>query len=275
MVAALRGGLFLEVHADGGEDQHRRDDGECARQLDHRGKVAGGLAEGVARGDDARGVVDRRAGPQAERRVGKAHRAAEQREHDDHDRVKEERCRHAVGDVHVRRLDDRRDGGDGAAAADARACVDEAARLPVKPQRLADHIAEAEARRQCEEHDGERELTDRQHGRDVQAGAEQDDGEFQNFLRGEFDAGLRLVIRRVKAVHDHADEHCDDRRADQVQPCGFLQLLEQLGHHGDDERDGAAGQHFFYSFDEFHVLFLSSNACCGCIISPTYDIIKL
>ena len=47
------------------------------------------------------------------------------------------------------------------------------------------------------------------------------------------------------------------------------------GHHGDDERDGAAGQHFLYGFDKFHVLFLSSNACCGCIISPTYDIIKL
>ena len=39
------------------------------------------------------------------------------------------------------------------------------------------------------------------------------------------DAGLRLVIRRVKAVHDHADEHRDDRRANQVQPHGFLQLL--------------------------------------------------
>ena len=47
------------------------------------------------------------------------------------------------------------------------------------------------------------------------------------------------------------------------------------GHHGDDERDGAAGQHFLYGFDKFHVLFFSSNACCGCIISPTYDIIKL
>ena len=47
------------------------------------------------------------------------------------------------------------------------------------------------------------------------------------------------------------------------------------GHHGDDERDGAAGQHFLYGFDKFHVLFLSSNACCGCIISLTYDIIKL
>ena len=47
------------------------------------------------------------------------------------------------------------------------------------------------------------------------------------------------------------------------------------GHHGDDERDGAAGQHFFHGFDEFHVVSLSSNACCGCIISPTYDIIKL
>ena len=47
------------------------------------------------------------------------------------------------------------------------------------------------------------------------------------------------------------------------------------GHHGDDERDGAAGQHFLYGFDKFHVLFLSSNACCGYIISPTYDIIKL
>ena len=47
------------------------------------------------------------------------------------------------------------------------------------------------------------------------------------------------------------------------------------GHHGDDERDVAAGQHFLYGFDKFHVLFLSSNACCGCIISPTYDIIKL
>ena len=47
------------------------------------------------------------------------------------------------------------------------------------------------------------------------------------------------------------------------------------GHHGDDERDGAAGQHFLYGFDKFHVLFLSSNAYCRCIISLTYDIIKL
>ena len=50
-----------------------------------------GLAESVAGSHNARGVIDRRARPEAERRIGKPELPAKDREDDDHHHIKEER----------------------------------------------------------------------------------------------------------------------------------------------------------------------------------------
>ena len=132
--AAGRGGFLLpQVHTHKREHHHRRDDGERARELDHGGEVARALAEGIACGDDAGGIVDCRARPQAVGHVGKAHRAAHDGKEHDHRHIKEEGRGESVGDVAVLGVDDGRDRRDGAAAADAGARGDEVRELPVRP----------------------------------------------------------------------------------------------------------------------------------------------
>ena len=208
------------MHTHKREHHHRRDDGERARELDHGGEVARALAEGIACGDDAGGIVDCRARPQAVGHVGKAHRAAHDGKEHDHRHIKEEGRGEGVGDVAVLGVDDGCDRRDGAAATDAGARGDEVRELPVQPQRAANEVAAAEAGKERKEHDGQRHSADVQDGRDVQARAE----------RGGL-AGLAV------AVDEHTDEHGDDGRADDVE---WQQRLDALGEQRDDEREREA-----------------------------------
>ena len=98
-------------------------------------EVARALAEGIACGDDAGGIVDRRARPQAVGHVGKAHRAAHNGKEHDHRHIKEEGRGESVGDIAVLGVDDGRDRRDGAAAADAGARGDEVRSFQSDPAR--------------------------------------------------------------------------------------------------------------------------------------------
>ena len=225
------------MHTHKREYHHRRDDGERARELDHGGEVARALAEGIACGDDAGGVVDRRARPQAVGHIGKAHRAAHDGKEHDHRHIKEEGRGEGVGDVAVLGVDDGCDCRDGAAAADAGARGDEVRELPVQTQRAADEVAAAEAGKERKEHDGQRHSADVQDGRDVQARAEENDGKFQDLLRRKLHAGRGGLAGLAVAVDEHTDEHGDDGRADDVER---QQGLDALGEQSDDEREREA-----------------------------------
>ena len=85
--------LAFKPQADGGKDEDGRDDSKSSCELDHGRKIARGLAESVAGSHNARGVIDRRARPEAESRVGKSELPTENREDDDHYHIKEERRR--------------------------------------------------------------------------------------------------------------------------------------------------------------------------------------
>ena len=237
------------MHDDESKDQHRRDDRQRARQLHHRGEIARLLAEGIACRHNARCVVHGRSGPQTVGRIGQAEPAAEDREQHDHRHVEQERRGHTVGHVDIRRVNDGRDGRNGRAAADARSGRDEVAHLPVQAERLADEIADAEAGGQREKHDRQRKAADLQHRHDVQARAEQDDGELQYLFGREADAGRRDRVWLEEAVDDHADEQRNDGCADQMQASQPLEIFQPLGRGRNDERHCQTGHHFP---DRFH-----------------------
>lgn len=203
--------LFLfQVQVDGGKDQNSRNDRQRAGQLDHRCKVAGCFTESVTGGYNARSIIDRRTGPETECGIRKPKPPAKEREHNDHHRIEQEGGGHTVGDVHVIGLDHRCNGGNGRAAADAGSGVDQAAGFPVEPERFANQRAQSKAGGQGEEHDRQRKTAHGQHGADVQAGTQKDDGEFQDLLRGEFDAGRGCFVGLEKRIDGHADKQGDD-----------------------------------------------------------------
>ena len=113
--------------------------------VDHRCKVTGCFTESVTGGYNAGGIIDRRTGPETKCGIGKPKPPAEEREHNDHHRIEQEGGGHTVGDIHVIGLDHRRNGGNGRAAADAGSGVDQAAGLPVEPERSADQCAQSKA----------------------------------------------------------------------------------------------------------------------------------
>ena len=236
-------GVFfsLDAQIDRRKHQHGGDDGERPGQLDHGCEVAGSLAEGVAGGDDAGGVVHSRSRPEAEGRVGKAHPSAEQGKDDDHHGVKQEGRGHAVGNVHIVRLDDGRDGGNGGAAANAGSGIDEAAGLPAEPQRLADQSAKPEAGRERKDHDRQGELSDRQDRADVQTRAQKNDRELQQLLGRELDAGSGGAVGLPDRVYGHADEQGDDGGADDMQPRGLFKPLQPFCGKRDRERQQRSG----------------------------------
>ena len=236
------GALFLfQVQVDGGKDQNSRNDRQRAGQLDHRCKVTGCFTESVTGGYDAGGIVDRRTGPETECGIGKPEPPAKEREHNDHHRIEQEGGGHTVGDVHVIGLDHRCNGGNGRAATDAGSGVDQAAGFPVEPERSADQRAQPKAGGQGEEHDRQRKTAHGQHGADVQAGTQKDDGEFQDFFRGEFDAGRGCFVGLEKRIDGHADKQGDDRCANEVEPSAAFQRFQPLGDAGDAQCQRGSG----------------------------------
>ena len=85
-------------------------------------------------------------------------------------------------------------------------------------------------------------LSDSQHGRNVEARAEQDDGKLQNFFGCKADTWLCRVVRLIEAVDDHAEKQRDDGRADEVQPGGSLPAFKPLCNRGQHQRKRPAGQ---------------------------------
>ena len=106
-----------------------------------------------------------------------------------------------------------------------------------KAHRTSDEIAAAKVGKKREEHDGQRHSADVQDGRDVQARAEENDGEFQNLLRRELHAGRGGLAGLAVAVDEHTDKHGDDGRADDVER---QKRLDALGEQRDDEREHKA-----------------------------------
>ena len=130
---------------------------------------------------------------------------------------------------------------DGRAAADAGSGVDQAAGLPVEPERSADQRAQSKAGGQGEEHDRQRKTAHGQHGADVQAGTQKDNGEFQDLLRGEFDARRGCFVGLEKRIDGHADKQGDDRCTNEVEPGAAFQRFQPLGDAGDAQCQRGSG----------------------------------
>ena len=240
--------FFLQMHTDAGEDQDGRDDCQRTGQLDHGGKVTCGFAEGVSGSNNAGGVVDRSAGPKAECSVGQAEKTAKDREDDDHNSVKQEGGGQSVGNVHVGCFNDRGNCGNGGTAADSGSRVDQAACFPVETEGFANQRAETKAGCKRKQHDCQRKFADGQNGADIQAGSEQDDGKFQNFLGCKFDSGRGFGGRLLEGMNQHAEEHGNDRRTDQMQTGRFLQSFKKFGGCGDNQGKRRARKQFSDSF---------------------------
>ena len=144
-----------------------------------------------------------------------------------------------VGHVVVVRVDGGGDGCNGRAAADARAGGDQVGQLPVQAQRLADKVAAAKAGQQGKDHHRQGHPAHMQDGSDVQRQAQQNDGEFEDLLGGELQSGGKHIRLTNELVEEHADEHGDDRRADQV---NGQQTLQPAGQQRHDDRQHNAGK---------------------------------
>ena len=169
--------LLLCARADIGEDQDRGDNGDRARELDHGGKVACDLGEGVARGHHACRIVDRGSRPDAVGDIRHTERLSHQGIERDHDHIKEEGGGHGKGDVLVVGVDHGGNGRHGRAAANAGACRNEVAELPVQAEELADKIAAAKAHGKGKEHHEEGHFADREDRVDREGGTQKDDGD--------------------------------------------------------------------------------------------------
>ena len=119
--------------------------------------------------------------------------------------------------------------------------VDQAAGFPVEPERFADQRAQPKAGGQGEEHDRQRKTAHGQHGADVQAGTQKDNGEFQDLLRGEFDARRGCFVGLEKRIDGHADKQGDDRCANEVEPSAAFQRFQPLGDAGDAQCQRGSG----------------------------------
>ena len=78
-----------------------------------------------------------------------------------------------------------------------------------------------------------------QDGGDVQRQTQQDDGELQDLLGRELQPCGKHVRLAYKLVEEHADEHGDDRRADQVDG---QQALQPAGQQRHEDRQHNAGK---------------------------------
>ena len=86
------GGVECEHEGDGHDHQG-------TRQFDDGRQLAGGVAVGVPRREDGRGVVDRRTGPYPEPLVAHPHKVSECGKDEDGRDVEEEYGGYGVGDV--------------------------------------------------------------------------------------------------------------------------------------------------------------------------------
>ena len=228
--------LALEVQLDEGECHHRGDNGQSSSQLDHGGEITGTFRKSIAGGDHGGGVVDGGACPDAEGLITHAQGTAHNGEEDDHGHVKQEGGGHGVSYVVIRGIDSGGDSGDGAATADAGAGGDEVGELPVQSQRPADEIAAAKAGQQGKDHHRQRQPSHIQNGLDVQRQTQQNDGDAQDLFGGELQSRREGGGGGAEMVDDHAHEHGDDRRADEVDgQQAFQPPGQRRNGHGENE----------------------------------------
>ena len=165
-------------------------------------------------------------------------------ENNDHHGVKQKGGRKPIGNIHIGGFDHRGNGGNGRAAANAGASVDQTAGFPVEAHGPADQRAKAKAGGQRKHHYGKRKTPHGEHGANIQAGTQQNNGEFQNLFRGEFNAGRREGRGLFYGVYKHADKHGDHRCANKVQPGAFFQHFKAFGNGCDHNSQRHTGQKF-------------------------------
>ena len=153
---AALGGAALAAGHDDRHDQADRHDHEGPGQLRNGRQAAGGVAVGIAGGDDGRRVVDGRAGPHAETGVAHAHEVPQKGKDKYGGDVEQENRRNGKGHVFFLSFDDRRHGGDSRTAADGRTGADEGRRLKFQAEKPADGDGYEKGRRQGADHDRHR-----------------------------------------------------------------------------------------------------------------------
>ena len=240
----------LFAHVDDGEDQYCRNDGQRARELDHGGKIARRLAEGIARGHHAGGIIDRRARPQAIGHVAHAQPVPQEGKHQNHDHVKQEGGGHGVGDIAVLRVDHGRDGRNGRSAANACARRDQVAQLPVEPQAAPHQVAAAKTGEQRKAHHHQRQPA---YGEDIphaQRCAQQNDRQLEHPLGGELESPGHQRRRLAQRVDSHADEQRNDRGANEVNGQKPLQKPRRSRHRHCDQK---ARHHACVLFHPLHI----------------------
>src|SRR5882672_7961228 len=192
-------GLFLVAALPhGGGDQRQGDDPKGAGEFD--GGAYYQCLRSVLRGgaDDGAGVVNRQCGPESELRLRKMQRISDRRKNQKRDRIQNKNCAERNGHFLFIGLDDRANGGDGAAAANRRAGGDQERTIAADLQKLGERRArqEREQNPQC----GIKESVAArfQDLEEVHAEAERYDGNLQKNPRGGA-AGLRVRMREEQA----------------------------------------------------------------------------
>lgn len=220
----------------GADDERRaqdaRHDPERPRQLHRRRHRERLRAVARGRADDARGVVDREAGPEAEGPLVEVEEVPDRREEEERRRIEGEDGRQRNGDLLALRLHDRRHRRDRAPAADRRAERDERREGPRGSGEAAEEGAEGE--RQGDPHDGvdggaRPDPDDRP---EAEAEAETDDGHLEERLR----EGGRPFRRGVPG--EEAEE--DPRRQGHRRPDPREEA--RGGEREEEGRPGAAGE---------------------------------
>jgi hypothetical protein len=224
----VRGDLAAEAEVEpGGEGEGDGDDPEGADEFDGDGdsERAGAVAGGCA--DDGAGVVDGEGGPEAELLLGEVEVVSECGEEEEGDGVEDEDRAEGDGHGFFAGIEDRAEGGDGAAAADGSSGADEGGRDALDAEEAAEEEAEGECKGDA---DGGVEESGASGGEDlgeVHGEAEEDDGGLEEEV-GE------LMGFRGEGVES---EECKDESEGESERWGY----ESAGGEDDADKKEVAG----------------------------------
>ena len=185
--------------------------------------------------------MDRQRRPHAELRIGQAHRVTQGREHEQSDGIEREDRRERDAGLVRLRTDGRREGGDGAPAADRGAPGDERAGGAIGLEQACEQGAQREGREDRREGDRERLARGAQNACEAQPEAQARDGDRQELLAP---PGGERVVRRAEAqgeqrAHregepgpDGMDERAGEQQHDEQHAAHAIPAWAELGRTG-------------------------------------------